>query len=112
MVPPSAAVDTGRVIEDQNVDAQGLLHASGQLQIQDADAGQSNFVAQNGVATQYGHFSIDALGAWSYTVDNNKPEVQALKPGGTLGETGNMAQALGQALVQSTMEGFHAVARR
>ncbi|MFB2667602.1 VCBS domain-containing protein [Shewanella xiamenensis] len=104
-----SGVDTGRVIEDQNVDAQGLLHASGQLQIQDADAGQSNFVAQNGVATQYGHFSIDALGAWSYTVDNNKPEVQALKPGGTLGETGNMAQALGQALVQSTMEGFHAV---
>ncbi|MCT8864357.1 VCBS domain-containing protein [Shewanella xiamenensis] len=104
-----SGVDTGRVIEDQNVDAQGLLHASGQLQIQDADAGQSNFVAQNGLATQYGHFSIDALGAWSYTVDNNKPEVQALKPGGTLGETGNMAQALGQALVQSTMEGFHAV---
>ncbi|MEE1981949.1 VCBS domain-containing protein [Shewanella xiamenensis] len=101
--------DTGRVIEDQNVDTQGLLHASGQLQIQDADAGQSNFVAQNGVATQYGHFSIDAQGAWSYTVDNNKPEVQALKPGGTPGETGNMAQALGQALVQSTMEGFHAV---
>ncbi|MFB2776580.1 VCBS domain-containing protein [Shewanella xiamenensis] len=104
-----SGVDTGRVIEDQNVDAQGLLHASGQLQIQDADTGQSNFVAQNGVATQYGHFSIDALGAWNYTVDNNKPEVQALKPGGTLGETGNMAQALGQALVQSTMEGFHAV---
>ncbi|MFB2674091.1 VCBS domain-containing protein [Shewanella xiamenensis] len=104
-----SGVDTGRVIEDQNVDAQGLLHASGQLQIQDADAGQSNFVAQSGVATQYGHFSIDAQGVWSYTVDNNKPEVQALKPGGTPGETGNMAQALGQALVQSTMEGFHAV---
>ncbi|QLI82681.1 hypothetical protein HZU75_14735 [Chitinibacter fontanus] len=102
-------VDTGQVVEDQNVDSKGMLHASGQLQVMDVDAGEAVFVVQNAVVTQYGQFSIDAHGVWTYTVDNSKPEVQALKPGGTAGETGDISGALAQVLSQSGVAGFHSV---
>ncbi|WP_231550528.1 VCBS domain-containing protein [Chitinibacter sp. ZOR0017] len=104
-----SGADTGQVIEDQQVDAHGLLHAGGQLQLLDPDAGEAVFVVQNAVATQYGQFSIDAHGVWTYTVDNSKPEVQALKPGGTAGETGDISGALAQVLSQSGVAGFHSV---
>ncbi|HEH9431406.1 TPA: VCBS domain-containing protein, partial [Aeromonas sobria] len=102
-------VDTGQLVEDQSVSAAGTLEAYGQLTVSDVDAGEAVFVAQNAVATKFGHFSIDASGAWRYEVDNNKAEVQALKPGGTPGETGNVAQTLAQVLSQSSEAGFHAV---
>ncbi|WAC44493.1 VCBS domain-containing protein [Pseudomonas sp. SL4(2022)] len=104
-----SGADTGRVIEDQQVTAAGRIETHGQLTVSDVDAGEAVFVAQNAVATKFGHFSIDASGAWRYEVDNNKAEVQALKPGGTPGETGHVFHALAEALSQSTQPGFHAV---
>ncbi|SIQ87019.1 VCBS domain-containing protein [Aquipseudomonas alcaligenes] len=104
-----SGADTGRVIEDQQVAAAGRIETHGQLTVSDVDAGEAVFVAQNAVATKFGHFSIDASGAWRYEVDNNKAEVQALKPGGTPGETGHVFHALAEALSQSTQPGFHAV---
>ena len=44
------------------------------------------FTVQTGVAKTYGTFSIDAAGAWSYTLDDNNAAVQALNTGGTLHE--------------------------
>ena len=45
---------------------------SGSLSVSEADAGESIFVAQTGVAGSngYGSFSIDASGNWSYTMNN------------------------------------------
>ncbi|MDF1807279.1 VCBS domain-containing protein, partial [Hyphomonas sp.] len=65
----------GAVTED------GRTTASGQLSVTDADSGQSMFVAQSGASGTYGRFSVDADGAWSYTLDNGNPAVQALKDG-------------------------------
>ena len=39
----------------------------------------ATFVVQSGVAKTYGTFSIDAAGAWSYTLDDDNADVQALK---------------------------------
>lgn len=81
-----SGADTGQLVEDQNVSAASTLEAHGQLTVTDADAGEAAFVAQNAVATQFGHISIDASGAWRYEVDNNKADVQALKAGESLTE--------------------------
>ncbi len=70
---PVISGDTsGGVIEDGN----GV--ASGTLTITDADTGESIFQAQTGSTGSYGTFSIDANGAWSYTLDNTNSTVQAL----------------------------------
>ncbi|HHQ4705553.1 TPA: VCBS domain-containing protein, partial [Aeromonas hydrophila] len=106
-----AGTDSGTVVEDHHVTAAGTLVAQGQLTVTDADAGQAAFVAQNDIATQYGHFSLAANGHWTYTVDNTRADIQALQPGGTPGETADVSQALAQALAQSQEVGFQAVAQ-
>ncbi|WP_046866989.1 M10 family metallopeptidase C-terminal domain-containing protein [Microvirga massiliensis] len=71
---------TGSVIEDS------VLVASGVLSIIDPDAGEASFRA--GVFTgTYGSLTLDAAGAWTYTLDNANPAVQALATGQTLPET-------------------------
>jgi VCBS repeat-containing protein len=52
---------------------------SGSLSVSDADAGQSSFVARTGVAGNngYGSFTINASGAWSYTMSNAHNEFVA-----------------------------------
>jgi VCBS repeat-containing protein len=71
---------TGSVTED------GVLMASGVLSIADPDAGEASFRA--GVfAGAYGSLTLDAAGAWTYTLDNANPAVQALDTGQTLPET-------------------------
>jgi VCBS repeat-containing protein len=50
---------------------------SGTLTATDPDAGESAFVAQTVTGT-YGTFSITSAGAWTYTLDNTNPAVQAL----------------------------------
>ncbi|RAU19967.1 type I secretion protein, partial [Paramagnetospirillum kuznetsovii] len=47
-------------------EADTALSTSGTLTISDIDHGEAHFVAQNGTAGQYGSFSVDADGAWSY----------------------------------------------
>ena len=41
---------------------------------------------QTSGAKRYGRFSIDATGAWSYTLDDSNSDVQALNLGDTLHE--------------------------
>ena len=80
---------TGSVQED------GTLVATGALSISDADAGQSSFVAQSGVAGTYGSFSITDSGAWTYTLDNAAANVQALAEGESHVETFEISTADG-----------------
>ncbi|MFN5049186.1 VCBS domain-containing protein [Roseateles sp.] len=54
---------------------------TGQLTVADVDDGEAHFIAQTSSAGQYGHFSLDENGQWSYQLDNSRPEVQALKSG-------------------------------
>ena len=72
---------TGAVSED------GVLTASGVLTVTDADEGESTFATQAGIAALYGAFSIDAAGAWSYTLNNAHAAVQALNTGQSLTDT-------------------------
>ena len=102
--------DSGRVVEDDHVTAAGTIVAKGLLTVTDVDAGQAAFVAQSDVVTQYGHFSLAADGHWIYTVDNSRTDIQALKPGGTPGETADVSLLLAQVLGQSNEAGFKAVA--
>jgi VCBS repeat-containing protein len=61
--------------------------SSGTLIVNDADAGQASFVAQPGVEGTYGSFSLSTDGAWSYSLDNSSPGVQALAEGESITES-------------------------
>ncbi|MDD4913385.1 MAG: VCBS domain-containing protein, partial [Sideroxydans sp.] len=74
-------VDAGAVTEDTT------LTASGMLTISDADAGQAAFQPQTNTVGTYGSFSLNAAGAWTFSLNNTLPAVQALKTGETLSET-------------------------
>ncbi len=66
---------SGEVSED------GQLGDSGSLTANDVDTGEAVFqaVAQASLAGTYGNFTFDEMtGAWTYTLANNKPNVQAL----------------------------------
>nr|WP_258406991.1 VCBS domain-containing protein [Shewanella rhizosphaerae] len=63
----------GELVEDQHQDAHNQIAISGQLNVQDPDAGQAAF--QAGTATQVddpfgGSLHIGADGSWTYDVDN------------------------------------------
>jgi VCBS repeat-containing protein len=47
------------------------LTINGDLDIADADSGQSNFIARSNVVGSYGTFSIGTDGAWTYSANNN-----------------------------------------
>ncbi len=64
---------TGTVVEDG-------ARLSGSLTISDVDSGEAHFQAGD-IAGQFGTLTIDAAGNWSYALDNNNPEVQALGAG-------------------------------
>ncbi|EPU1979970.1 VCBS domain-containing protein, partial [Escherichia coli] len=77
----------GTVTEDgdSDSDASTVQAVSGTLDISDADRGEAVFQAQSNVADgNYGRFSIDANGHWSYTLNNGHRDVQSLKAGETL----------------------------
>ena len=66
---------TGAVKEDATPTATGTLTVS------DVDAGEAQFVAhgaQDPVKGAYGSLTVDAAGAWIYTLDNASAAVQAL----------------------------------
>ena len=71
---------TGSVTEDTNLMASGTLTATG------GDAGEDKFTAET-VTGAYGSLTIDADGAWTYTVDNKLSTIQGLKAGATLTDT-------------------------
>ncbi|KZZ52402.1 hypothetical protein A3758_10405 [Oleiphilus sp. HI0118] len=70
--PTIAGVSAQTVTEDTS------LTASGQLTITDIDSGEDHFQTQTGAATRYGHFSVDATGQWSYSLENSNQAVQRL----------------------------------
>ena len=76
---------TGSVTEDAFV-VDGDLVASGELSITDVDAGEAGFQAGS-VSGDYGTLTIDAAGAWTYTVDNDLSAIQGLGSGDTLPDT-------------------------
>uniref|UniRef100_UPI0035AFED84 retention module-containing protein n=1 Tax=Zoogloea sp. TaxID=49181 RepID=UPI0035AFED84 len=80
-----------------SVQEDSVLSAAGTLTISDPDAGEATFQPQTHIAGSYGHFSIDATGAWSYTLDNASPAVQALKDGPPQTETFTVYSADGTA---------------
>ncbi|MXV30473.1 tandem-95 repeat protein, partial [Aeromonas veronii] len=89
-----AGTDTGTVTEDTALST-GHLQASGQLSVTDPDAGQAHFTAQTDVAASYGHFSVDASGAWTYAADNTQTAIQQLKAGDSLTDTLTVTSADG-----------------
>ncbi|MCR9220330.1 MAG: VCBS domain-containing protein [Alphaproteobacteria bacterium] len=61
---------------------------SGQMTVTDADANDHPvFAAQQDTDGAYGTFSIDADGAWRYTLDNGRAATQALPDGQSVHET-------------------------
>nr|WP_280142305.1 VCBS domain-containing protein [Pseudovibrio axinellae] len=55
---------------------------TGQLVGSDADSGETvAFQSQHAVSGTYGHFEIDASGAWSYQLDNHNLDTQHLSGG-------------------------------
>ncbi|MBE1294614.1 MAG: hypothetical protein GJ677_19195, partial [Rhodobacteraceae bacterium] len=80
---PDAAVisgmSAGTVTEDL------LQSASGKLSIIDPDPGEAAFV-HTVTQGQLGKLEIDSTGAWTFTLDNTKPDVQALVDSDTLTE--------------------------
>ena len=68
-------VSTGLVAEG------GTLSVTGTLSASDRDAGDAAIIAQSGFVGIYGTFSIDAVGQWSYSLNDTAPNVQALRGG-------------------------------
>ncbi len=91
--PDSATLGTGSGTVKEDTPAQSST--SGTLTITDPDAGESTFKPQTSVAGTYGSFSIATNGAWTYDIDNTKPNVQALKEGETKTETFTVQSADG-----------------
>jgi VCBS repeat-containing protein len=74
----------GSVAEDS---AAPNLLVTDALTVSDADTGESGFVAQPGTAGNYGTFTVDTAGNWSYTAANNQAAIQQLGAGATLSES-------------------------
>ncbi len=70
-------VSSAGVVEDMS---SPNISVSGALTIADADAGQSTFTAQAGVAGSngYGSFTLAANGAWTYSADDSQSVIQQL----------------------------------
>ena len=83
--PDNAVLGTGAGTVKEDTPAQTTT--GGTLSIVDPDAGEAAFQPQTNAAGTYGSFSINAAGTWIYTLDNTKPNVQALKEGETKTET-------------------------
>lgn len=76
-----AGSDTGAVTEDIGTTA------SGQLIVTDSDVGENKVQAQSGTSGGYGSFSITADGQWTYILDSDSPQVQALASGQTVSDS-------------------------
>ena len=88
----TTGTDTGSVGED------GALVAHGQLTVTDPDPGEAHFKAPTSAALHgtYGDFAF-ADGVWSYTLDNDAANVQALGRGQVVHDTLAVASLDGSA---------------
>jgi VCBS repeat-containing protein len=73
---------TGSVTEDAISN-----QATGKLSVNDVDDNQSVFQTLTNADTTYGKFTIDASGNWTYVLDNNNADVNALNNGQNLQDT-------------------------
>ncbi|MPY26935.1 retention module-containing protein, partial [Shewanella sp. YLB-07] len=92
--------DAGTVTEDgaTDTDAVTVEMVSGSLTVTDVDSGEAVFQVQSDVADgNYGSFSIDADGNWTYTLNNDHADVQSLTDGQTLTRTITVTSADGTA---------------
>ena len=78
-----SGTDKGSVTEDLDSNNDGLLGASGKLNISDKDAGQAAFIATT-VNSNYGSIKIDASGSWFYGAINSLSVIQNLNTNDTL----------------------------
>ncbi len=76
--PVIAGVGAGIVQED------GVQAATGQLSASSADAGAILTWGAGNTQGAYGSLSLDASGAWTYTLDNANADIQALGTGESL----------------------------
>ncbi len=83
-LPVIGGADSGAVTEDLNPVA-GQLTEAGALTIADPDPGESSFVATT-VSGALGTLVIDAAGNWTYSVNNDQPQVQALDSGQSISD--------------------------
>ncbi|MFY3300295.1 VCBS domain-containing protein, partial [Achromobacter xylosoxidans] len=89
ITPSKPGDDKGTVQEDTT------LTANGKLDIVDKDAGQAAFKPQTDFQGQYGKFSIDANGNWSFKLDNDAKAIQQLGAKEHLTETFTVTSADG-----------------
>ena len=89
ITPSTPGADKGTVKED-TIDT-----ASGKLNVTDKDAGEAVFKPQTDFQGQYGKFSIDANGNWSFKLDNTAAAVQQLGAKDSLTESYTVTTADG-----------------
>ena len=83
LVDPDLSERVGTVTEDdpdENV-------ATGALSVSDPDAGEMGFRPQTETRGTYGTFTLGAGGVWTYTLDNDDPDTDALGEGQTATDT-------------------------
>ncbi|MFK7855676.1 MAG: VCBS domain-containing protein, partial [Granulosicoccus sp.] len=83
-IPLIGGIESGTITEDATLLGNEIVVA-GELTISDSDIGESSFQTEQIVAA-FGTFSIDAAGNWTYSADNNQPDIQRLDTGQTLSE--------------------------
>ena len=106
-------VDTGAVTEASGVlnGTPGVSTATGSLSATDVDSSAA-FNLQSNAVTSYGHFTVDASGNWSYTLDDSNGAVQALNTGGTLHDLITVTTADGTSPARSTSRSTAPTTRR
>ena len=87
-------------------DGNQTVAITGQLEVQDLDAGEARFATEFDIATTYGSAEINALGQWRYELNNTLNPVQGLKEGQTLTDYFTVNTLDGSSkLIQITIEG-------
>jgi len=73
----------------------GTPTATGALTVSDPDAMQSAFNTLSNTPTNYGNFTLDSAGNWTYTLNNSNPKVDALNNGQQLHDQFNVSSVDG-----------------
>ena len=95
---PTLKTATGSVTEDGKLVTSGTITATG------GDAGEDGFMTATGpVSGDYGTLTITATGAWTYTLDNSRDEIQGLGAGETLTDTLMVTNADGVTAISVTI---------
>ncbi|MDX1900888.1 MAG: VCBS domain-containing protein, partial [Gammaproteobacteria bacterium] len=107
---------SGNVIEAGGLDNAiiGTSIATGTLTVTDVDSPATFQAVTSATAStnNYGAYTLDSSGHWTYTLDNNNPTVEALNVGQTLTDTFTALTADGTTqLVTITIQGTNDIAK-